>query len=209
MLHRFSSLLNRSNRNYESKLVKSEWTEGKKVWIYERAAERLFQGSQLMQWPSELPVQSSQIGAQVHTHEHTHRVNMWKVNNLIGLQEHLDEMPERQQLAAALTPRIQMLVPVRNTCETPLNDLLSQNWQQGIMGVVCYLPGVCCAACTWHLTPQTTTSLQVHQSLWLLCQDQLNVFVLLVYSKEQGRGWDVVRGWSVSPFLQWTHAEIQ
>lgn len=43
-----------------------------------------------------------------------------KGNKLIGLEEHLDKMAEQKQLTAALTHRINMLVPVRYAGERHL-----------------------------------------------------------------------------------------
>lgn len=89
---------------------------------------------------------------------------MLKVNNLIGLEEHLDNLPQPWNITYTHTRLC--FSPLSVHRQTPLNGFLGQHWKQGIMGVICYLFWRlhCCLLVTFNLTDHDQFSRWTNQS---------------------------------------------
>lgn len=117
---------------------------------------------------------------------------MLKLNNLIGLEERLDTMAEPAQLTENLTHHILTHSCVCHPCQvnrqTPLNSFLGQSWNQG---VICHLPAICTAACSWPLTTAISTP---HPRPWPVFMNTLPSFALLGLVKETTWGCEETAG---------------
>lgn len=154
---------------------------GKKNWRNEMTS--CFRVQKLSNNPC-LSVQNCKCSQLHYRLRYTHMCTcMLKLNNLIDLEERLDTIAEQPQLTKNLTHHTHCQV----SRQTPLNSFLGQSWNQG---VICYLPAIRTAACSWPLT----TRHFYPPRPWPVFMNTLPSFALLGLVKETTWGCEETAG---------------